>query len=133
MSNDKIICAVYDIDNTLIDSNKKLTNDVVETFARMGKQIKPSEVRGDWYALAENYGLDRDDFDKEFENRESWESSIKRGIVRPFPEAYKALDEVRDQRIRMMALSRSIPEYTDLKLDLLGPVSYTHLTLPTSG
>lgn len=109
--------AVFDLDNTLIDSKEKLTADVVQTFARLGKTITPEEVSGDWYALAKTYGIDREIFDREFGNRKTWQQSLEDREVPIFPETREVLESLKQREVRLALLSKSIPEYTEVKLD----------------
>lgn len=109
--------AVFDMDNTLIDSARKLKHDVVDTFYRLGVNIPLAQIKGDWYKLAESYGVDRNVFDKEFENRKSWEESLEAGEVPIFSDTVPCLEKLSQEGIRMAVLSKSIPEYTRAKLD----------------
>jgi len=116
--------AVFDLDNTLIDSKRKLTSEVVETFGRLGKHITPEQAFGDWYELAEKYGFSREEFDEAFDKRKTWGDSLKSGDVKIFPETYKTLESLNDKRIRLALLSKSIPKYTRQKLDYFGLTKY---------
>lgn len=116
-NNNKTNIVVFDLDNTLIDSNPKLTNDVVEAFARLGKQITPEEVSGNWYDLARKYGFSNKQFDREFDKRETWEESLKAGKIQVFPDVYETLEYLKQRNARLALLSRSNRKYTDQKID----------------
>ncbi len=111
---------VFDLDNTLIDSNPKLTSDVVGAFARLGRQITPEEVSGNWYDLARKYGFSSEQFDREFDKRKPWEESLKAGEVNIFSEVYETLEGLKQRNTRLALLSRSNREYTDQKIDHFG-------------
>ena len=116
--------AIFDLDNTLIDSKNKLKIDVVNAFKMLGKPINPEEIGKDWYALAENYNIGKEEFDQAFDKRKSWEQALKDGDAPIFPETYKVLDELRDKGVRMSVLSKSIPSYTQTKLDYFNLTKY---------
>ncbi len=116
--------AIFDVDNTLLDSSLKLSYDVVNALAGCGVQIRPEEVKGDWYALAQSYGVSKDQFSAEFNKRKSWERSLLDGEVPIFPETIACLETLRQKGVRMAVLSRSIPEYTDQKLKFYGLDKY---------
>lgn len=128
---------VFDLDNTLIDSKRKLTLDVVETFERLGKRITPEQVPENWYKLVEEYGFSREEFDETFNERKNWEDSLKGGDVTIFPDTYKTLESLKNKKIRLALLSKSIPEYTQQKLDYFGLTKYfervktVHPTVPS--
>ena len=110
---------VFDLDNTLIDSGKKLERDVIDAFARLGYQVTPEEVKQytSWYDHAAKYGLTREQFDKSFDQRKTWEQSLADGEVPIFPETHEVLQQLKERNIRLALLSKSIPKYTDPKLD----------------
>lgn len=110
---------VFDLDNTLIDSSAKLTADVVGTFARLGHNVTPEEIAEykNWYKHAEAYGIPKDIFDESFDKRKTWEESLDSGEVPIFPETYEVLEDLKRNEIRLSLLSKSIPEYTNIKLD----------------
>jgi phosphoglycolate phosphatase-like HAD superfamily hydrolase len=112
----KGIVAVFDVDETLLQSGRKLKYDVVNAFSRLGKKITPEQVAGDWYKLASDYGLSKEDFDREFDKRKSWLESLKAGEAPLYPDSIPCLETLTEQGVRLVALSKSIPEYTDIKL-----------------
>jgi len=118
------IVAVFDVDDTLIDSGAKLKADVVSAFSRLGRAISPEQVVGNWYNLAENYGISREQFDAAFDKRKSWEQSLRGGEVPIFPETYRVLEELKQRGIRTNVLSKSLPEYTHVKLRHLNLAPY---------
>jgi len=114
---DQLTAIVFDLDNTLIDSKAKLVADVVGTFARLGIDVSTEEACTDWYKLAETKGVNKKEFDDAFHQRKTWEQSLADGEVPIFPETYETLDKLKDREIKLALLSKSIPEYTQTKLD----------------
>ena len=64
--------AVFDVDGTIIDSNKKLRTDIRDTMKRFGYQISPEEEREEWFRLAQKYGINEKVFDAELNKRKKW-------------------------------------------------------------
>lgn len=108
---------VPDLDGTLINSAGKLRNDVIEAFARLNVNIAPEEVVGNWYSLTEKYGISRDKFDQSFDKRKTWKESLERGEISIFPETREFLEYLQKNGARLGLLTKSIPEYTDQKID----------------
>lgn len=111
--------AVFDLDNTLIDSGRKLEADVIGAFSRLGYTVSPEEVKQykSWYEHAAKYGIPKEVFEKAFDQRKSWEQSLRDGEVPIFPETHSVLERLKERDIKLALLSKSIPEYTDPKLD----------------
>lgn len=107
---------IFDLDGTLIDSELKLRNDVVQTFSRLGQSISIGDVSGDWYGLASKYGISKETFDREFRNRKCWERSLEDGEVSLFPETIPALKALEEDGVRMAILSKSYQDLTWAKL-----------------
>ena len=122
---------IFDLDGTLIDSTPKLTADVVDAMKRCGISITPKDVKGNWYALAENYGITKEQFDAELDKRMSWQEALKRGIVKMFPETDDVLRYLQSRKVKMTLLSRSIPEYTNQKVKHFGLERYFDITRVT--
>jgi len=122
--NNKGLVAVFDVDNTLIDSGMKLKNDVVGAFSRLGMEIGVDDVVGDWFALAESYGFDREEFDNALGNRKSWEESLRDGEAPLFDDVYECLDQLQGAGVALGVLTRSIPKYTRTKLNYHGLEKY---------
>ena len=78
----------------------------------------------DWYALAASYGFSKEDFDKEFDKRKTWQESLRDGEVAIFPETYEVLEQLKQRGNRISLLSKSIPEYTDIKVNHFGLGKY---------
>ena len=115
---------VFDMDNTLIDSKRKLQTDVVEAMGRLGAYITPEEVRGDWYALAESFGLNKKDFDRKLGKRKTWYDALRDGDVPIFRDTLKCLDDLYDEGATLALLTRSNQEYTRAKIDHFGLERY---------
>jgi len=113
--------AVFDLDNTLIDSDAKLKADFIGAMQRLGIQITPEEARkGRWYETAKRYGFSQEQFDYSFNQRKTWEQSLKDREVTVFPGTISLLSLLKGREIKTGLLSLSKPSYTDLKLDYLG-------------
>lgn len=119
--------AVLDIDGTLIDSARKLRQDTIDAFERLGvKGITHEEIRSakSWYELVEKYGLDKEKFDREFDKRKSWEQALRDGDAPLFEDTIPCLEQLASQGTILAALTRSFPEYTKAKLDYHGLSKY---------
>jgi len=119
---EKYTDAVFDLDNTLIDSKRKIQTDTIDAFRRLGIIITPDEIGKDWYATAKKYGISKERFDEAFDKRKTWERSLRDGDAPIFPETHAVLTELKKRSIRISILSKSLPKYTKAKLD------YFHLT-----
>jgi phosphoglycolate phosphatase-like HAD superfamily hydrolase len=111
------LVAVFDVDGTLIDSGMKLKTDALGAFQRLGVQVKPEQLNGDWYAFASQYGISEKEFDREFDKRKSWEQSLRDGEAPLFPDTIPCLESLKARGVRLAVLSRSVPKYTLQKLD----------------
>ena len=109
--------AIFDRDNTLLNSEMKLKSDVTEAMHRLGVNISQEQIMGDWYKLVKSKGLNKKDFDREFNKRKSWEESIKDGEVKMFSKAMDCLEILYENNILMGLITRSIPEYTQIKIE----------------
>lgn len=109
--------AVFDLDNTLIDSGAKLRADFVGAMYHLGIKITPEETNQPWYEIAQKYGYSRKQFDTAFDKRKTWEQSLVDGEVPIFPETRECLEELKNNDITLALLSKSIPAYTKTKLD----------------
>ncbi len=108
---------IFDLDGTLIDSEKKLEADVIGAMARLGTIITPEETHQNWYELAAKYGFSQEQFDKALDKRKTWEQSLREGEVKIFPETHNTLSYLKDNGVRMVLLSKSTPKYTKAKLN----------------
>ncbi len=114
----KGLVAVFDMDNTLIDSGKKLESDVANAMSRLGITISSEEARAkDWYGMAEKYGVSREQFGESFGKRKTWTQSLRDGEAPIFPETYETLDILQSKGIRLGLLTKSDPAYTKEKID----------------
>lgn len=118
------IAAVFDMDGTLVNSEKKIRLDVAEAMKSLGVRISPEEIAGNWYDLAQRYGIDNEVFDREFEKRKSWEDSLRDGEVSLFSDTLNCLDTLQDHGITLAILTRSNPEYTHAKINYFGLERY---------
>ena len=109
--------AVFDMDGTLIDSMKKMKRDVINAMQRLGHLVKPEEVVGNFYDLAAKYGYNRQQFDAEFDKRKSWEQALRDGDAPIFEDTIPCLEQLKERGIRMVILSKSLPRYTQAKID----------------
>lgn len=116
--------AVFDMDHTLIDSKKKLQTDVAEAMGRLGVHIPIERVEEDWYALAESFGLNKEEFDKELSKRKTWEEALRDGDVPIFPDTLDCLDTLQNRGTILALFTRSNQEYTRAKIDHFGLEKY---------
>ena len=116
--------AVFDLDGTLLNTKKALTDNVVRTLAHLGVNVRPQDVGGDWYALAEQYGKSPEQFDRAYREVVSWEDLLKEGKIRMFNDAVPCLDELLRRRVVLSLLTRSNPEFTMQKVSHFGLERY---------
>ncbi len=115
------LVAIFDMDNTLMDSQRKIGADVANAMRRLGFEISPEEARTkDWYGMAAKYGVSKGQFGKSFEQRKSWTESLRDGEAQIFPETYETLDRLLSQGVRLGLLTKSDSKYTQEKIDYLG-------------
>lgn len=124
MKKQKKPAAIFDMDKTLLDSDMKLKTDVAQAMSRLGANIKPKEVQGDWYKLANSYGLNEDEFDKELDKRKSWKDSIRDGEAPLFKDVLPCLEELYKNNIKLGLLTRSTKDYTSTKIHEHGLEKY---------
>jgi phosphoglycolate phosphatase-like HAD superfamily hydrolase len=121
--------AIFDLDNTLIDSDKKLEADFIGAMHRLGVKVTPEEARAggkSWYDFASKYGYSKEQFDKAFDQRKSWEASLNDGEVPIFEDTVPCLERLAAGGVKLGLLSKSIPEYTEMKLKHFGLRGYFH-------
>jgi len=116
--------AIFDLDGTLIDSSAKLKADVISAFHRLGYQVSPENIGENWYDLARSRGITREAFDEEFDKRKTWAASLRDGEVAVFADTKSSLEKIAKAGITMALLSKSLPKYTDTKLDFFGLRKY---------
>ena len=116
--------AVFDLDNTLIDSDKKLRMDIVNAMKLLGHELSPEEVSGDWYTLARGYGVSKAQFDWALDRRKSWARSLEDEEVGLFEDTVPCLEGIKEGGVGLALLSRSIPDYTYQKLRHFGLEKY---------
>ncbi len=126
MVKDKL--AIFDLDNTLIDSAAKLRADVIGAMHRLGVEIASDQIGKNWYEMAANYGFSKEEFDEAFDQRDTWEQSLEAGVVSIFPETIASLNQLRNAGIPLGLLSKSIPQYTEAKLKHFGLGKYFDYT-----
>lgn len=113
---DKTKVGIFDLDGTLIDSNAKVQRDFIETMARLGVDVTHEASLKKWEKIAEKHGISADQLYKAFDERKSWEQSLKDGDVKIFPETHPVLDYLKSEGVELALLSKSLPEYADIKL-----------------
>ncbi|MEK6885425.1 MAG: HAD hydrolase-like protein [Nanoarchaeota archaeon] len=123
-TNYKKTIAVFDVDNTLIDSQAKLRADFIGAMQRLGVGLKPEEIGMPWYEVATKYGFSKEIFDESFNKRKTWEQSLGDGEAPLFSDTLPCLEELALNGVRMAVLSKSIAKYTDIKLKHFGLDKY---------
>lgn len=124
MAKEKTI-AVFDMDRTLLDSGRKLQADVLGAFGRCGVALTPEQVAvTDWYALARSYGIRKIKFDEAFNERRSWEESLRAGEAPLFEDAIPCLEALASGEVILALLTKSSREYTQAKIDYHGLGKY---------
>ena len=116
--------AIFDLDGTLIDSKKKLRMDVYTALRRRGFNVSYAETDMNWSMIAAKYGLTMKNFLDILDPRKSWEDSIRDKEVKIFPETHEVLSKLRKRRIRLGLLTKSLEEYTNVKLDSFDLAKY---------
>jgi|GEM_PF-1877909 len=115
----KKLFAVFDIDGTLLDSMPKMHADIIGAFSRLGYKITPEQITAQkgWYDLSSKLGVKKEDYDREFDKRKSWEESLRDGEAPLFRDTLPCLEKLAQQGVTLATLTRSLPEYTKAKLD----------------
>jgi len=119
---------VFDIDGTLLNSMPKLTADARRTFQRLGlgNRVTDEQIRNtkDWYELVAQYGISREQFDRELNRRKSWTQSLRDGEAPLFGDVRYCLEALTGASITLAALTRSDPKCTAEKIDYHGLSRY---------
>ena len=124
--NDKSgLVALFDVDNTLLNSRPKIRADIVRAMAALGKVIRPEEADGEWRKLAQRYGISWKEFDEATTKyRKSWQDSLRDGEAPLFDDAVPCFDTLKGAGVELGILTRSTPEYTQTKLEFYGLGKY---------
>ena len=111
--------AIFDIDGTLINSKQKLNSDVKRAFYNLGYNLANEDIENskNWYELAEQYGITRELFDKEFNKRKTWEQSLKNGEALFFEDSISCIERLYSEGVILGVLTKSTLKYTNQKLD----------------
>ena len=107
--------AIFDLDGTLIDSDKWLSRELVETFKGLGISITEEEAaiegKRDKYTLANKYGFSKEELDRSYkENVKSkctLDNALHSGELTLYPETLSTLDSLRDKGIVLGLLPRA--------------------------
>jgi len=125
--------AVFDLDGTLVDSDRLMSRELIETFKGLGVSITEEEasIEGkiDKYALASRYGFSRDALDesyrKNFKSKYSLDDALDSGEIALYPETTRVLDALREDGVDLRLLSRATRESDALqKVNYLGLEEY---------
>jgi phosphoglycolate phosphatase-like HAD superfamily hydrolase len=120
------LVAVFDIDGTVLDTMPKMHNDINGAFKRLGYEVTSEQIdaqRG-WYDISTRLGISKEDFDREFDKRKSWEQSLKDGEAPLFPDTIPCLEYLANEGVTLAALTMSDPKYTKAKIDYHGLNKY---------
>jgi len=107
--------AIFDLDGTLVDSDKMMSRELIETFKGLG--VSPSEeeinIEGkrDKYALSEKYGFSSEELDRSYrENVKhiyTLEMALRSGDVALYPETLNVLKALEENGVVLGLLPRS--------------------------
>ena len=114
----KNIVAVFDLDGTLIDSDNRLSRELIETFKGLDISITEREAaiegKRDKYVLAAKYGVSKEDLDRSYgkiANRlGTLGDALHSGEITVYPETLSTLDSLRGNGIIMGLLTRATRE-----------------------
>lgn len=118
-SNYNGIVVIFDIDGTILNTMPKMRADINGAFSRLGHIVTDDQISAQkgWYGLATQLGISNEAYDHEFDKRKSWEQSLRDGEAPLFEDALPCLEALLSGGATLAALTKSLPEYTQAKLD----------------
>lgn len=131
--------AIFDMDETLIDSYTKLDADITRAFALCGETLTARELflaHQNWEAYMvekkckgricseEEVARIKAQFWVAFNQRPTWAADIKTGVAKLFPETLKVLEQLKAKGYRLLLVSRSEKKETYEKVEGFGLGNY---------
>lgn len=125
--------AIFDLDGTLVDSDKWMYRELIKTFNGLGISITEEEAsidgKRDKYALASRYGFGKNELDESYRKNVkgmyALDEALDLGQVTLYPETLEALDELRASGVILGLLPRATRESDILqKIQHLGLEKY---------
>jgi len=110
--------AIFDLDGTLVDSDKWMSRELIETFNGLGVSITDEEAnidgKRDKYALASRYGFNKNELDESYRKNVkgiyTLDKALHSGQVTLYPETLEALDELKENGVVLGLLPRATRE-----------------------
>ena len=125
--------AIFDLDGTLVNSDKWMSNELIKTFRGLGISITErqavTEGKKDKYALAAQYGFGKEELDQSyrenFKNLYTLDGALNSGEITLYSETRKILNSLMENGVNLGLLSRSSNKSNQLqKIRHLGLEEY---------
>lgn len=115
---------LFDMDGTLLDTDRKLHNDMIETYNLLNLPLIKSHNYENWIRNAEDKGVSRQEFweaFKEMRMGRTWYGSIKKGETSLYPDTIPTLEELTNiyGRENMGIITKSSEGETEEKIEAL--------------
>lgn len=106
---------IFDLDGTLVDSDKWVSKELIETFKGLGVSITEREAttegKKDKYALAAKYGFSKKELDisyrENFKNLYTLDDALSSGEITLYPETIKTLNSLKENGVNLGLLPRA--------------------------
>lgn len=110
--------ALFDLDGTLVDSDKWMSRELIETFKGLGVSITEEEAniegKRDKYSLASRYGFNKNELDESYRKNVkgiyTLDKALSSGQITLYPESLDTLDELRGNGVILSLLPRATRE-----------------------
>lgn len=109
---------IFDLDGTIIDSDKWVAEELIETFKGLGisitDEVANTEGKRDKYKLASIYGFSKDELDKSYRKNVkgiyTLDKALNSGQIILYSEALDTLEELRRNNVELGLLPRATRE-----------------------